>query len=219
MTNTLNIVHQDDDHAVVLKDAGMSTHGRGRQNLSALLARSAALPPGAKPVHRLDHGTRGPVLVAWNSKNMAAFQVQWPSIVKTYHSWVAGSQLPEAGCCGFPIDGKPSRSTFHVLGIRGWAVHGSATLVEWTIETGRTHQIRRHAAAMGHPVVGDLVYGPPPLYTGAGLHLTCTQLDYRHPATGKAMAIQVRPAKKMRRAIPGDFTTVVASKFKGLFEG
>ena len=219
MTNTLNIVHQDDDHAVVLKDAGMSTHGRGRQNLSALLARSAALPPGAKPVHRLDHGTRGPVLVAWNSKTMAAFQAQWPSIVKTYHSWVAGSQLPEAGCCGFPIDGKPSRSTFHVLGIRGWAVHGSATLVEWTIETGRTHQIRRHAAAMGHPVVGDLVYGPPPLYTGAGLHLTCTRLAYRNPITDRPMEIQVRPAKKMRRAIPGDFTAVGASKFTALFEG
>ena len=57
MTNSLNIVYQDDDHAVVLKDAGMSTHGRGRLHLSALLARSIALPPG-KPVHRLDRNPR-----------------------------------------------------------------------------------------------------------------------------------------------------------------
>ena len=218
LTNMLNIVYVDDDHAVVLKEAGMSTHGRGRQHLSALLARSTVLPAGAKPVHRLDHGTRGPLLVAWNSKTMVAFQAQWPSIVKTYHSWVVGSQLPEAGRCGFPIDGKPSRSTF-----TSWAPElgraRSATLVEWTIATGRTHQIRRHAAAMGHPVVGDIVYGTPPLYTGAGLHLTCTRLDYRHPITDRAMEIQVRPAKKMRRAIPGDFTAVVASKFTALFEG
>ena len=58
-----------------------------------------------------------------------------------------------------------------------------------------------------------------PLYTGAGLHLTCTQLSYRHPTTGQPMDIQVRPAKKMRRAIPGDFTPVATSKFTQLFEG
>ena len=150
---------------------------------------------------------------------MTAFQVQWPSMVKTYHSWCRGHGLPSAGRCGFPIDDKPSRSKFRVLGTRTWAVHGTATLVEWTIDTGRTHQIRRHAAAMGHPVVGDLVYSKPPLYTGAGLHLTCTRLDYRHPLTEKAMAIQIRPAKKMRRAIPGDFTAVNTSKFTELFEG
>lgn len=219
MTNVLNIMYQDDDHAVVLKQAGISTHGRGRQHLSALLASSKGLEKGAKPVHRLDHGTRGPVLVAWNSETMAAFQAQWPSMVKTYHSWCCGDGLPSTGQCGFPIDGKPSRSRFKVLGSRSWAVHGSATLVEWTIETGRTHQIRRHAAAMGHPVVGDLVYGTPPLYTGAGLHLTCTRLDYRQPITKQPMGIQVPPAKKMRRVIPGDFTAVVASKFTELFEG
>jgi 23S rRNA pseudouridine1911/1915/1917 synthase len=157
--------------------------------------------------------------VAWNSDVFEAFQAQWPSIIKTYHSWVCGHRLPSAGHCGFPIDGKSCRSNFKVLGIRNWAVHGQASLLEWTIETGRTHQIRRHASAMGHPVVGDTMYSPPPLYTGAGLHLTCTRLDYRHPITGRAMEIQVRPAKKMRRAIPGDFTPVTTSKFTQLFEG
>ena len=71
---------------------------------------------------------------------------------------------------------------------------------------------------MGHPVVGDMVYGTPPLYTGAGLHLTCTELSYHHPTSGQPMASQVRPAKKMRRAIPNDFTPLATSKFTELFE-
>ena len=149
-------------------------------------------------MHRLDHGTRGPMLVAWVAKSMAAFPTQWPSIVKTYHSWVVGSQLPEAGRCGFPIDGKPSRSTFSVLGTRGWAVHGAPRW--WNGPSTRDAPTKSDDTPQPWGTLWWATLSTAPsLYTGAGLHLTCTQLDYRHPATGKAMAIQVRPAKNEAR--------------------
>ena len=197
LQDVLNILHQDDDHAVVLKEAGMSTHGRGRQHLSALLARSPALPEGAKPVHRLDYGTRGPVLVAWSSGSdvsfsspMAVYGQNLPQLVLEL------ATSPIRRRCGFPIEGKPSRSTFRCLAPDVGPCTEAPRWWEWTIETGRTHQIRRHAAAMGHPVVGDLVYGTPPLYTGAGLHLTCTRLELSPPPHWESHSDSNSSAKK-----------------------
>ena len=179
-------------------------------------------------MHRLDHGTRGPVLVAWNPKTMAAFQTQWPSVVKTYHSWVVGSQLPEAGRCGFPVDGKPSRSTFHVLGTRRWAVHGSATLVEWTTDTGRTHQIRVHMQHIGHPLFGDPSYGGNVAVKGApggkynaflrnmfealprqALH--AKTLGFTHPGTGERMNFESELPEDMANALAKWTTYIEAS--------
>ena len=128
----------------------------------------------------------------------------WPYVEKTYHSWVEGFSTPR-GSISLALEGKACRTAFKVLGHRSWAVHGRATLVEWQLQTGRTHQIRRHAAAIGHPVIGDQVYGSFPRYTGHGLHLTCTRLAFKHPITDEALDIVTPPAKKMKRAVPGHF--------------
>ena len=69
---------------------------------------------------------------------------------------------------------------------------------------------------MGHPVVGDLVYGRPPHYTGHGLHLTCTRLQWLHPASKTPLDVTVAPAKKMIRAVPGTFKQVEDSPWLDL---
>ncbi|MGB1384324.1 MAG: RluA family pseudouridine synthase [Flavobacteriales bacterium] len=224
MNLALKVLHDDDDHCVVLKPAGMATHGKGPHTLLAALRRLAAegqLEAGTEllPIHRLDFGTRGPVVVAKHPGAQRALQEAWPRAVKVYHAWVAGALETARGRVCLPLDGKASATSFRNLGSRPWGVHGNATLVEWTLETGRTHQIRRHAAALGHPVVGDLVYGTPPIYTGHGLHLTCSLLAWDHPTSGMRLQLTVDPAKKMRRAVPETFRPLEPSPMLDLFVG
>lgn len=217
MDEGLRLLYDDDDHGVLLKRAGISTHGRGSNTLSNALH---VLAGGElwMLVHRLDFGTQGPVLFAKHKAAHRKLQSQWPQFTKTYHAWVAGRLETGRGSACFVLDGKAARTDFRCLGHRPWGVHEEASLVEWRLETGRTHQIRRHAAAMGYPVVGDLVYGPPPAYTGHGLHLTCTRLEWNHPTTGDRMHVEVEPAKKMRRVLPRSFHALTPSPYLHFFE-
>ena len=98
------------------------------------------------------------------------------------------------------IEDKLASSRFQVLGHRVCPIHEVATLVEWRIDTGRTHQIRRHAAAMGHPIVGDATYGTKPVFTGHGIHLHGTELAWTHPVTGAHHRSICLPSKKMKLA-------------------
>ncbi|MDG1675074.1 MAG: RluA family pseudouridine synthase [Flavobacteriales bacterium] len=222
MSLELNVLFEDDEHLVVLKPAGMATHGQGPATLQKLLLRlgreSTSQHDMLQPVHRLDFGTRGPVMVAKTPSALKALQGNWPTATKIYHAWMSGALETARGKARFALDGKPSSTAFVCLGHRSWGVHGSASLVEWRLETGRTHQIRRHAAALGHPVVGDLVYGPRPVYTGHGIHLTCTRLEWDHPVTGSRLHVEVEPAKKMRRVLPHSFHALTPSPHLHFFE-
>lgn len=215
----MNVLYEDASHAVVLKPAGLSMHGKGSQNLASWLhAKWPASSFRVTAVHRLDYGTRGPVLVAKSDQARRHFQAHWHDVTKTYHAWVAGRLDTRRGLIAMQLEGKVSRTDFRCLGHRRWGVHGQASLVEWSLQSGRTHQIRRHASALGHPVIGDGIYGTPPLYTGHGLHLTCTHLAWPHPETGQTTDLHIAPAKKMVRAVAGSFEMADPSPWLDLFQ-
>ena len=196
----------------------MATHGRSKSTLTHQLAKSFGQHHPLRMLHRLDYGTRGPVLIAKTAESASALQRRWLEVQKIYHAWVSGAQLPIRGTLGFPLDDKPCRTSFTVLGHRKWAVHGQASLLEMTLHTGRTHQIRRHLSALGHPIVGDTMYGHAPHYVGQGLHLTCTQLSWPKIHESGSHCVVLAPAKKMRRAVQGQFHQRTESQHLQLFE-
>ena len=222
----LDIIHKAPYLAVVVKPAGVPCHGRQRMALNTILRDPQSLeqlgwPSKATPrlVHRLDHGTKGPLMVAATADVAAACQTHWPSFTKTYHAWLCGHMMTVRGRCAMAIEDKLARSHFQVLGHRAWPIHEVATLVEWRIDTGRTHQIRRHAAAMGHPIVGDATYGSQPVYAGHGIHLHGTELAWTHPVTGAHHRSICLPSKKMKLAHHPSFQLAKESEHLNLFMG
>jgi 23S rRNA pseudouridine1911/1915/1917 synthase len=187
----LDIVYEDDDLAIVNKPAGMMVHAgagatddaRNRGTLvNALLhhfkllsAVGGELRPGI--VHRLDRATSGLMVVAKNDESHRRLAKQFSSreVHKTYIALVHGWPKQDRGTIQSPISRhsqKRTRMTTRGYGGREAVTHyfvkqkidspyGKFALVEVKIETGRTHQIRVHMSSLGHPVVGDALYGAP----------------------------------------------------------
>lgn len=184
-----------DAHLIVAdKPAGLlAVPGRGPDKQDCLSARVQRLFPDARVVHRLDMGTSGLMLfargVAMQRELSRLFRER--TVSKRYVALVAGVPGKEAGEINLPlivdwpnrpqskvdyISGKPSLTRYCLLGME----QDFARLALEPV-TGRSHQLRVHLAAIGHPIVGDTLYGGP---TASRLHLHAEQLRFPHPASG-----------------------------------
>jgi 23S rRNA pseudouridine1911/1915/1917 synthase len=211
------VVHADEHLAVVDKPAGLVVHpgaGHGTGTLvGGLLHRfpelarlvdegvCAADRPGI--VHRLDKGTSGLLVVARTAGAFRALveQLATRTMERQYLALVTGHVVDDRGVVEAPIgrsartptkmavmaEGKGARTTYTVLERRGAGAE-STSLLALALESGRTHQIRVHMAAVGHPVVGDARYGRPDARLGAGrFFLHACSLRFVHPETGTPM--------------------------------
>lgn len=204
----MDILYDDDDIVVIDKPVGVAAHtGPGWEgptvlgNLEAAGYRITTYGPPERQgiVHRLDVGTSGAMMVA---KSELAYSVmkrafKERTVKKIYHAVVAGHLDPDAGTIDAPIGRHPSRE-WRMAVIDGgkraithydtMELMAGASLVQVHLETGRTHQIRVHMAAVGHPCVGDVFYGADPVKAQElGLErqwLHAVELGFTHPRTG-----------------------------------
>ncbi|HPE15495.1 MAG TPA: RluA family pseudouridine synthase [Oscillospiraceae bacterium] len=207
----LDVVYEDGDLIVVNKPVGMVVHpapGHADGTLvNALLFHcgdslsgiGGAKRPGI--VHRIDRDTSGLILAAKNdfSHLALAAQLKDHTMARTYDAVVRGGLRDDEGTVDAPIarDPKNRKRMAVVPGGRRAVTHyevvsryEGATHVRCRLETGRTHQIRVHMAYIGHPLLGDRVYGAKKPYPGLpGQCLHASALRFTHPRTGKVMEL------------------------------
>lgn len=210
------------DYVVVWKPAGLATSGMGRLNLTRVLhhfsfhgdehmrekltpiRRDALSAP--QPVHRLDRATAGWVCVALTLKAAESLGAAFAErrVEKRYLALAAGDVT--TGSNRSPVDGRDAITHWTPIADGPLPVHGTATLLDIRIETGRTHQIRRHLAESGHPIVGEdrhatLDGGAATVhrYSGHGLFLCAMDLRIPQGPHGPGLHVKGNPPRKFYR--------------------
>jgi len=206
----LDIVHEDLDFVVVDKPSGMlSVPGRGPEKRDCVCGRVRAMYPGCiemPAVHRLDMDTSGLLVLARNAEShrKLSMQFQRRQTRKRYIALLDGELASERGTIELPFrldtENRPYQIHDEVngkIGITHWerlSVENGLTRISFTPVTGRTHQLRVHAAhelGLGIPIVGDPLYGRG---TGpAQLKLHACDLSFRHPTSGEEIAFHSAP--------------------------
>ncbi len=209
----LDVVYEDEDVIVINKPVGMVVHpAPGHPDgtlVNALLYHcgdslsgiNGELRPGI--VHRIDRDTSGLIIAAKHDRaHMAlAAQLQDHSLARIYEAVAAGGFREDSGTVDAPIGRHPVERKKMAIdrqngrpAVTHWSVLGRCngfTHIRCQLETGRTHQIRVHMASIGHPLLGDVVYGskkPWPGLAGQCLHARC--LRFVHPSTGQLVELE-----------------------------
>ncbi len=192
----IEIVHEEDSFAVVFKPSGLRINGNQYQTLENALVDQLTLStaPDAlkwgRPVHRLDSATSGLVIVAKTHAAHRIFGEQFTSrgIKKQYHAVVQGT--PKNQHISIDIDGKSAETELTVISSVPSLRNETISLLLLEPKTGRTHQLRKHCLAIGHPIVGDQLYGQEGnVMKHKGLFLAATSLEFQHPITEETCVV------------------------------
>ena len=200
----LDILHQDEFILVLNKPSGLlSVPGRAPENQDSLALRAQSRFPTALTVHRLDMATSGVMVMALNkdAHRELSRQFQERETHKVYYAWVWGEVTEASGEVDLPlICDWPNRPLQKVDFEQGKAaltrwqrirVEQGNSLVKLLPHTGRSHQLRVHMQAMGHPILGDEFYaGPDALAAADQLQLHAAELGLMHPETGEGLLFE-----------------------------
>lgn len=217
----IEIVYEDEYLAIINKAQGMVVHPSAGHSsgtlVNALLYHikdlstiNGVVRPGI--VHRIDKDTSGLLMIAKNDKahHILADELKAKKSLRKYLAIVHGILPNDRGMIEAPIGrsekdrkkqavtakGKDAITRFQVV-----ERFGDFTLVELSLETGRTHQIRVHMAYIGHPVAGDPLYGPRKTLAGNGQFLHAQTLGFTHPSTGEMVTFTAEPPIIFRQTL------------------
>ena len=195
----LQIIHHDDDLLVVNKPSGLlSVPGKGPHLADCLESRVQTVFPAARTVHRLDRDTSGVLVMAMNAgaQRHLGLQFERRHLNKSYQAIVSGRVEPEAGEIDLPLiadwPNRPLQKVCHLTGksaLTRWRVVARSDLstrLELYPHTGRSHQLRVHLRELGHPILGDPLYGDGT--SACRLMLHAHTLNLRHPSGGHWMS-------------------------------
>ncbi len=215
---SLDIVYEDEDFLLLCKEAGVVVHPTHSHKMDTLgnfvlyYYDSKGYGGDFHPVHRLDRGTSGLVVVAKHPYAQESFrqQLHGPLFRREYLALVWGKLEAESGRISAPIlsDGSMERKVHpqglpavtHYKTLAEGSLGGQTlTLVSLSLETGRTHQIRVHLSHVGNPLLGDEIYGQGDVLSHVALH--AFRLSLQHPVTGESLCFTALP--------PEDFCAVL----------
>jgi len=201
----IDIIYEDDHCLIVSKPKGMSTHPNDARDTHTCMNHVMAhiKKQGgvyAEHVHRLDRGTQGLLLVAKHplAKSIFDRMIEEKSIIRTYAAEVQGNLQASSGTIAEPIGKDRHHATRRVVSKTGQhavthyevvARYKSSCIVHLILETGRTHQIRVHLAHIGHPIIGDTMYGARETASG-DYELHAIQLEFEHPFLNKQIVVK-----------------------------
>lgn len=200
----LDILHEDHEILVVNKPAGLlSVPGKGPDLADCLIARLEAVYPQVLLVHRLDRDTSGVMVFGLtpHAQRHLGLQFEKRQTKKTYLARVVGRLEPKTGTVDLPLivdwPNRPLQKVDHETGkpaVTDWRVMKATddeSRVKLYPQTGRSHQLRVHMLALGHPILGDPLYAPETADQYPRMMLHAEELRLRHPDGGEGMKFRV----------------------------
>ncbi|MGM0661974.1 MAG: RluA family pseudouridine synthase [Pseudomonadota bacterium] len=204
-TEPLDVLHDDHEILVLCKPAGLlSVPGKGAHLTDCLLSRAQEAFPTALLVHRLDRDTSGVMIFALtpHAQRHLGLQFEKRQVRKSYVARVEGRLAPKTGTVDLPLTvdwpNRPLQKVCHETGraaLTDWRVlrhDGDETRVRLSPKTGRSHQLRVHMLALGHPIVGDPLYATGAARDHPRLMLHSEELRLRHPDGGAGVKFRVK---------------------------
>jgi tRNA pseudouridine32 synthase / 23S rRNA pseudouridine746 synthase len=198
----VTVIHADDDIVAVDKPAGLlSVPGRGADRADCLIERLRADFPGVRLVHRLDLDTSGVIVFGLTAQAQAHLGRQFEErrTAKRYQALVAGHVADKQGRVDLPLTvdwpNRPRQKVCHQTGRpaqtdwRALRADGGNTRMRLMPLTGRSHQLRVHMQALGHPILGDSLYSDD-WRAWPRLMLHAEELRLTHPATGQTLSLR-----------------------------